>query len=191
MPRLLAGGSVFVPSLSLTCHTRLARHTLLARPERSETSRQRAGSANNRHQRVVQYCIKADMAVESGQQEAAPASAERPQVAVVTTLGCTFCKRAKDALRRESIAFEEIELSRDLDLLRSIQQATGLRTVPQVLFCTSYVQARCKLMKSTLQCSRMPRQYTMIYDAIVMKGCKERMVHVTGICWWQACGRRN
>lgn len=68
----------------------------------------------------------------------------------MTTLGCTFCKRAKDALRKESIAFEEIELSRDLNLLRSIQQATGLRTVPQVLFCTNYVQAHCKSMKSDL-----------------------------------------
>ena len=64
--------------------------------------------------------------------EAAAQPAAEPRVAVITTLGCTFCKRAKDALKSAGVPFEEVELSRDLDLLRSIQKSTGLRTVPQV-----------------------------------------------------------
>ncbi len=64
--------------------------------------------------------------------EAAAQPAAEPRVAVITTLGCAFCKRAKDALRSAGVPFEEVELSQDLDLLRSIQKSTGLRTVPQV-----------------------------------------------------------
>jgi len=64
--------------------------------------------------------------------EAAAQPAAEPRVAVITTLGCAFCKRAKDALRSAGVPFEEVELSQDLDLLRSIKKSTGLRTVPQV-----------------------------------------------------------
>lgn len=72
------------------------------------------------------------MAAEQAQRRSAHPP-EHPQVAVVTTVGCAYCKRAKDALRQAGVAYEEVELSRDLELLRSIQQATGVRTVPQVL----------------------------------------------------------
>ncbi|KAK9842350.1 hypothetical protein WJX81_008014 [Elliptochloris bilobata] len=72
------------------------------------------------------------MATEVAESTAANTASEPAQVAVVTTVGCAYCKRAKDVLRQAGISFEEIELSRDLDLLKSIQEATGLRTVPQI-----------------------------------------------------------
>ena len=54
-------------------------------------------------------------------------------IAIVTTVGCPYCKKAKDALGKHNLHFEEIELSRDLELLRRIKETTKLATVPQVL----------------------------------------------------------
>jgi glutaredoxin len=61
-----------------------------------------------------------------------------PGIAIVTTVGCPHCKRAKDTLKKARLAFDEIELSRDLQLLRAIKSATKQSTVPQVrlLFST-------------------------------------------------------
>ena len=61
------------------------------------------------------------------------AGAEAPsQVAVITTLGCPYCRRAKAALGEANIAYEEIELSGDLDLLATVKRTSGQSTVPQV-----------------------------------------------------------
>ena len=53
-------------------------------------------------------------------------------IAIVTTVGCPHCKRVKDTLKKKNLAFDEIELSRDLELLRSVKSATKHSTVPQV-----------------------------------------------------------
>eukprot|EP00884_Botryococcus_braunii_P017002 jgi/Botrbrau1/3986/Bobra.0365s0058.2 len=55
-----------------------------------------------------------------------------PCVAVITTVGCSYCAKVKTALREENIPFEEVELSSNLELLRKIKETTGRRTVPQV-----------------------------------------------------------
>lgn len=54
------------------------------------------------------------------------------QVVVVTTVGCQYCKRAKDTLRVEKVEYNEIEASNQLELLKKIRASTGKRTVPQV-----------------------------------------------------------
>lgn len=53
-------------------------------------------------------------------------------IAIVTTVGCPYCKKAKDALGRHNLHFDEIELTRDLELLRRIKETTKQSTVPQV-----------------------------------------------------------
>ncbi len=57
---------------------------------------------------------------------------ERPRVAVVTTLGCPYCKKAKAALQAAGVPYEELELSGNLAALNRIKQLTGQTTVPQV-----------------------------------------------------------
>lgn len=54
------------------------------------------------------------------------------QVVIVTTVGCRFCKRAKDTLHAENVQYDEIEASNQLELLDKIRATTGRRTVPQV-----------------------------------------------------------
>ncbi|KAL3141127.1 hypothetical protein ABBQ38_003478 [Trebouxia sp. C0009 RCD-2024] len=54
------------------------------------------------------------------------------QVVVITTVGCQYCKRAKDTLRTENVDFDEIEASNQLELLKQIRATTGQRTVPQI-----------------------------------------------------------
>ena len=54
------------------------------------------------------------------------------EVVVVTTVGCQFCKRAKESLQQSQVAFREIEASNQPDLLTRIKELTGRRTVPQV-----------------------------------------------------------
>jgi glutaredoxin len=58
-------------------------------------------------------------------------TASVPQIAIITTIGCPYCKMAKDALRRLNLRFAEIELSTDLDTLRTVKKATSQATVPQ------------------------------------------------------------
>lgn len=54
------------------------------------------------------------------------------QVVIVTTVGCQYCKRAKDTLHAEKVEYNEIEASSQLELLDKIRATTGKRTVPQV-----------------------------------------------------------
>ena len=64
-------------------------------------------------------------------------------VVVVTTLGCQYCKRAKDALQQAGIAFEEVEAGTQLDLLQTIKRSTGKSTVPQVLSTAASAAMQC------------------------------------------------
>lgn len=56
----------------------------------------------------------------------------QPRVAVVTTLGCPYCKKAKASLKTYNIDFEELDLAEQPETLKLIKQATGQATVPQV-----------------------------------------------------------
>ena len=66
-----------------------------------------------------------------------------PGIAVVTTVGCPHCKRTKDTLHKLKLAYDEIELSRNLELLRSIKDHTQQSTVPQVGVSACVIQLRC------------------------------------------------
>jgi len=54
------------------------------------------------------------------------------RVAILTTLGCKFCRAIKAELKQAGIAFQDIDLSRQLEVLRKAKQITGQSTVPQV-----------------------------------------------------------
>lgn len=58
--------------------------------------------------------------------------ADVKQIAIITTVGCPYCKKAKQALRRLNLPFTEIELSTDLKTLRMVKEVTKQATVPQV-----------------------------------------------------------
>ena len=55
-----------------------------------------------------------------------------PEVVVVTTVGCQFCKRAKDTLKQAGLDYVEVDASNQHELLRIIKVSTGRRSVPQV-----------------------------------------------------------
>ena len=52
---------------------------------------------------------------------------------IFSTVGCPYCKQAKDLLKAEGVSFDDIELSGAADLRLKIKEATGSHTVPQVL----------------------------------------------------------
>jgi len=51
---------------------------------------------------------------------------------VYTQDWCSYCVRAKDLLREKKIAFEEIDITHDVDLQEEVQDRSGQRTVPQI-----------------------------------------------------------
>ncbi|PSC73843.1 hypothetical protein C2E20_3010 [Micractinium conductrix] len=57
---------------------------------------------------------------------------KEPKVAVITTLGCKYCKATKAALQGAGIAFTEYDLGQQLEVLSQVKSATGQSTVPQV-----------------------------------------------------------
>ncbi len=57
------------------------------------------------------------------------------EIAIITTVGCQFCKRAKDTLKQAGLDYREIEASNQPELLNKIKETTGRRTVPQVSQC--------------------------------------------------------
>ena len=55
------------------------------------------------------------------------------KVVMYTTQVCPYCVQAKRLLNRKGIVFEEIDVSRDPELRRTmIQKAGGRLTVPQI-----------------------------------------------------------
>jgi len=55
-----------------------------------------------------------------------------PKVLVYTTPFCGYCTRAKRLLEAKGVAYEEIDVARDLEKRRWLVEVTGLTTVPQV-----------------------------------------------------------
>ncbi len=53
-------------------------------------------------------------------------------VTIYTTNYCPYCTRAKDILRRQKVAFDEIDVSGDQAKRAWLVEATSQRTVPQI-----------------------------------------------------------
>jgi glutaredoxin 3 len=54
------------------------------------------------------------------------------RVRVYTTKICPYCFRAKALLAKRGVAFEEIDVSDDVEKRSWLVQATGQKTVPQI-----------------------------------------------------------
>lgn len=54
------------------------------------------------------------------------------RVTVYTTKICPYCFRAKALLAKRGVAFEEIDVSNDVEKRSWLVQTTGQKTVPQI-----------------------------------------------------------
>jgi glutaredoxin 3 len=55
------------------------------------------------------------------------------KIVIYTTQVCPYCVQAKRLLKKKGVAFEEVDVSRDAELRRSMVQRSGGRlTVPQI-----------------------------------------------------------
>ena len=54
-------------------------------------------------------------------------------VIVYTTDYCSFCRSAKALLEKRGVSYEEINLARDPDARRQLEQITGMVTFPQIV----------------------------------------------------------
>ena len=55
------------------------------------------------------------------------------KIVIYTTQVCPYCVQAKRLLNKKGVAFEEVDVSRDTELRRSMVQRSGGRlTVPQI-----------------------------------------------------------
>ena len=59
-------------------------------------------------------------------------SASTTEIVVITTVGCPYCKRTKEALESAGLSYREVELSSNLEALRQVKQVTKKSTIPQV-----------------------------------------------------------
>lgn len=58
-----------------------------------------------------------------------------PEITIYTTAACPYCIRAKDLLRKKSLAFTEIAVDGDAEARKVMAaRAHGRRTVPQIFF---------------------------------------------------------
>ena len=55
-----------------------------------------------------------------------------PDVTIYTTVSCPYCVQAKRLLTHKGIAYREIDITADPELRRTMIQASGRRTVPQI-----------------------------------------------------------
>ena len=54
-------------------------------------------------------------------------------VTIFTKIGCPYCVSAKALLNKKGVAYNEIDVSRDVELKRSmIARSAGRQTVPQI-----------------------------------------------------------
>ena len=62
------------------------------------------------------------------------------KVVIYTTQVCPYCVQAKRLLTKKGVSFEEIDVSRDPELRRSmIQKAGGRLTVPQIFVNDTHI----------------------------------------------------
>lgn len=94
-----------------------------------------ASPAFHRLYRFRQYHLSIAAIAASGMAGIQPRN--KPPVVIITTVGCQFCKLAKDVLKQEAIEYEEIEAGNQLKLLDEIKAMTGKRSVPQVTMLRS------------------------------------------------------
>lgn len=81
--------------------------------------------------RMVQFAA-GDQASPSVAADAAAPDTSAAPVAVITTAGCSYCKRVKATLKDAGIHFQEFALTDDLEALAEVKRTTGQSTVPQV-----------------------------------------------------------
>jgi glutaredoxin 3 len=55
-----------------------------------------------------------------------------PRVVLYGTPYCSYCLRARLLLEQKGVAFEDVDVSRDMDRRRWLLERTGRRTVPQI-----------------------------------------------------------
>jgi glutaredoxin 3 len=54
------------------------------------------------------------------------------RVVLYTTAVCPYCVRAKTLLQRKGVAYEEVRIEGNRELIREMIERTGRRTVPQI-----------------------------------------------------------
>ena len=64
-------------------------------------------------------------------QAAGPRQCEELTVAIFTTTGCPYCRKAKGIFQEEGIAYKEVDVSSDARLRQELEGVTGQKTVPQ------------------------------------------------------------
>jgi len=55
------------------------------------------------------------------------------QIKIYTKAYCSYCYAAKNLLAKRGLAFDEVELSGNLEAEQEMRDLTGGRTVPQIL----------------------------------------------------------
>jgi len=53
-------------------------------------------------------------------------------IQIYSTKQCPYCVRAKTLLQNKDLAYEEIDVSADVDAMQEMIQRSGSRSVPQV-----------------------------------------------------------
>ena len=65
-----------------------------------------------------------------------------PKVLIYSQKLCPYCVRAKEFFRQKNIAFQEIDLTENVEELEKLKKKTGHMTVPQIfvddLFIVGY-----------------------------------------------------
>ena len=56
-----------------------------------------------------------------------------PDVTIYSKPNCPFCNHAKALLEARQVAYEELDVSRDPELLTEMTSRTGGRTFPQIV----------------------------------------------------------
>lgn len=56
------------------------------------------------------------------------------KIKIYTKPICPYCVRAKALMDKLGLSYEEIDVSRDMSLLKKMMQMSGRRTVPQIFF---------------------------------------------------------
>jgi glutaredoxin 3 len=63
-----------------------------------------------------------------------------PQITIYTTATCSYCRRAKELLRKKNLDFTEIPVDGDGEArMRMMERANGRMTVPQIFFDETHI----------------------------------------------------